>query len=96
MQTQKLAYVHVGIFDDSTEFDILGGRVSDFMRRHYAGTLVGNGSYSPDLATQAIADNRFDLVSIGRPFIVKPDLVARVRAGSQLETYDGATLAKLY
>ncbi len=95
LEARKLAYAHVGIFDDSMEFDVLGGRVSDFMRRHYSGILVGNGSYSPELAAVAIADNRFDLVSVGRPFIANPDLIARVRTGSQLEIYDEAMLAKL-
>ena len=36
-----LAYIHAGIIDDSTNFDYLGGRVTDFLRRHYEGVLVG-------------------------------------------------------
>ena len=70
---RNLAYLHVGIFDDSTQFDYLDGRATDFLRRHYKGTLVGNGSYTPETAARAIDEGRFDLVAIGRPFIANPD-----------------------
>ena len=66
-----LAYVHLGIFDDSLTFDYLDGRASDYLRAHYDGHLVGVGNYSAETAAEAIEADRFDLVAIGRPLIAR-------------------------
>ncbi|MCG9739596.1 alkene reductase [Shewanella insulae] len=95
LESRKLAYLHVGIFDDALTFDYLGGRVSDYVRGHYSQTLVGVGSYSAETGAQAIADGRFDLLAIGRPFIANPDYVLRVRDRQPLVTYSDEMLAEL-
>lgn len=93
---RDLAYAHTGIFDDSTRFDELGGATAgEFLRKRYRGTLVGNGSYSPETADAAVAEGRFDLVAIGRPFIANPDLVERVQRGDAIVPYDESMLATL-
>ncbi len=90
-----LAYVHVGIFDDSMVFENLGGRATEFLRRHYNGNLVGCGSYTPASAAAAIAEGRFDVIAIGRPFIANHDLVEKIRTGAELTAYDPEMLKTL-
>jgi len=81
--------------DDSMEFDYLGGSASSYVRAHYGKTLVGVGSYSAQTASKAIAENKFDLIAIGRPFIANPDYVAKVRKGEELVAYSDEMLATL-
>ncbi|MCF6435180.1 alkene reductase [Pseudoalteromonas sp. MMG022] len=95
LNTRSLAFVHVGIFDDGMEFEHLGGRVSDYMRKRYKGTLVGVGGFTPDTAQRALSEKRFDLVAIGRPFIANPDYVSRVKNQQELEQYSEQMLAEL-
>lgn len=95
LNSRALAYLHHGIFDDSLTFEHLEGRGSDYLRRHYQGTLVGVGNYSFEQGSAAVADQRFDLLAIGRPLIANPDYINRVRTGAALETYNEAMLATL-
>ncbi len=92
---RSLAYVHVGIFDHSIEFEHLGGTAEAFIRRHYQGTLIGCGSYDPTSAARSIDTDAFDLIAFGRPFIANPDLVERIRDGSELAPYDEGLLKRL-
>ncbi len=91
-----LAYVHSGIIDDSTDFGYLGGRVTNFLRRHYKGVLVGNGGYTPGTAAVALEESRFDLAAIGRLFIANPDLVGKIRDGLPIKEYDIEMLKTLH
>ncbi|WDE01043.1 alkene reductase [Thalassomonas actiniarum] len=95
LEQRDLAFLHIGIFDDSMEFDYLGGRASSYVRGNYRNTLVGVGSYSADSASAAIGEDKFDLIAIGRPFIANPDYVAKVRAGEELTPYSEDMLASL-
>ncbi|PSW06921.1 alkene reductase [Photobacterium lipolyticum] len=95
LERRDLAFLHIGIFDDSMEFDYLGGRASSYVRTNYSKTLVGVGSYTAEAASTAIADDKFDLIAIGRPFIANPDYVARVREGTELVNYSDEMLTSL-
>ncbi|MCL1060215.1 alkene reductase [Shewanella gelidimarina] len=95
LELRDLAFLHIGIFDDSMEFDYLDGRASSYVRSVYSKTLVGVGRYSAETGSTAIAENKFDLLAIGRPFIANPDYVARVREGHDLVTYSDDMLASL-
>lgn len=91
-----LAYVHTGIFDDSMTFEELGGQTAtDFLRENWNGTLIGCGSYTPESGAKSLAEQRFDVLAIGRPFIANPDLVTRVRDGDDLKDYDANMLNEL-
>lgn len=52
--------------------------------RRFSGADVANNNYGRDLAQQTLADGTTDLISLGRPFIVNPDLVDRLRTGALL------------
>ncbi|RMF18749.1 MAG: alkene reductase [Gammaproteobacteria bacterium] len=95
IEARNLAYLHLGIFDDSMTFDYLDGRASDYLRKHYKGTLVGVGGYTAESAAEAIEAGRFDLVAIGRPFIANPDYITRVKKGEPVKDYEEAMLADL-
>ncbi|MCS3460664.1 alkene reductase [Aeromonas sp. BIGb0445] len=95
LNQRTLAYLHLGIFDDSLTFDYLGGRASDYLREQYDGHLVGVGNYSAETAAEAIKADRFDLIAIGRPLIANPDYLARVKKSEPLVPYSDTMLAEL-
>ncbi len=95
VEQRDLAYLHEGMFDDSMEFDFLGGRVSDYLRSTYSKTLMGVGGYTAQTGAEAIQSDKFDLVAIGRPFIANPDYVHRVLHNLALVDYDPAMLETL-
>ncbi|KJY92104.1 alkene reductase [Pseudoalteromonas piscicida] len=95
LNSRNLAYLHVGIFDDAVEFEYLGGSVSAYLRSIYKGTLVGVGSYTAESGAEAIQNQKFDLLAIGRPFIANPDYVEKVKAGQAVKEYDESMLATL-
>ncbi|MGF1756315.1 alkene reductase, partial [Vibrio makurazakiensis] len=95
LEKRDLAYLHLGIFDDSMTFDYLGGTASEYLRANYSKTLVGVGSYTAETGSQAIEANKFDLIAIGRPLIANPDYVAKLKAGDALTEYSDTMLAEL-
>ncbi|QYK00780.1 alkene reductase [Shewanella psychrotolerans] len=95
IEKRDLAFLHIGIFDDAMEFDYLEGSASSYARKHYSKTLVGVGSYSAQTGAEAIANGKFDLLAIGRPFIANPDYVERVRDNQPLVEYSDEMLASL-
>ena len=90
-----IAYIHNGIVDDGIVYDYLEGTSGVFLRRHWRGTLIGNGGYGPAEAASAIAAGRFDLIAFGRLFIANPDLPQRLSAGAGLRPYERAILDTL-
>ncbi|ALO33800.1 alkene reductase [Colwellia sp. MT41] len=95
LEKRDLAFLHIGIFDDSMEFDYLGGKASSYVRANYSKTLVGVGSYTAETASEAINANKFDLIAIGRPFIANPDYVAKIRNKQPLVSYSEEMLTSL-
>ncbi|MDX2370108.1 MAG: alkene reductase [Colwellia sp.] len=95
LEKRNLAFLHIGIFDDSMAFDYLGGSASSYVRAHYNNTLVGVGSYTAETASSAINDDKFDLIAIGRPFIANPDYVAKIRNNEPLTSYSEEMLTSL-
>ncbi|KAF7780873.1 hypothetical protein PMAN_a1979 [Pseudoalteromonas marina] len=96
LEKRNLAYLHGGIFDDSTTFESLEGKTtSAFLRAGYKGVLVGVGSYSFESAKAAINEGKFDLIAIGRPLIANPDYISKVSNGEELVPYSDEMLAEL-
>ncbi|EDP57867.1 alkene reductase [Vibrio sp. AND4] len=95
LEQRELAYLHLGLFDDSLEFDYLEGNATDFVRRHYSKTLMGVGGYTAQTGSEAISQGRFDLVAIGRPFIANPDYIEKVKQGVDITPYSSEMLAEL-
>ena len=87
---RKLAYLHV------VEGQTQGPRDNlpfDFsaLKRAFGGVYIANNGYNRDMAIQAVAEGRADMVAFGRAFIANPDLVARLRIGAPLNEGDRAT-----
>lgn len=61
------------------------------LRKAFKGAYIGNNSLTRELAIEALADKRADLVAFGRLFIANPDLVERLRLNAPLNTPDVAT-----
>ena len=65
------------------------------IRAAYDGVLIVNAAFSLDTTRTNLeaflAEDRFDLVAVGRAFIANPDLVARLAADAELNPADGAT-----
>lgn len=86
-----LVYLHNGAFDD-VKYDYIDGTVTQYMRRYYQGKVVGNGSYTPDIAEQVLEQKDADLVAIGRPLIANPDYVAKLKNHQPLTEYNAEML----
>ncbi len=89
-----LTHVHTGMFDDSYQ-EHLSGTVTQYIRRHYNGTVIACGGYSADSGRTAITSGDADLIAIGRPLIANPDYVAKVRAQQELTSYTEEHLNEL-
>ncbi len=84
-----IAYVHTGIFDDSTVFSELGGlTATSFLRKYYSNTLIASGGYDFTSAESSIKQGLFDLVAMGRPFIANLDLLEKLKTNQVLRQYD--------
>jgi N-ethylmaleimide reductase len=83
-----LAYVHVvegetGGARDSIAFDYAA------LRERFDGVWMVNNGYDRQMAIDAVASGRADLVSFGRLFIANPDLVERLSKNAPLNTLMG-------
>ena len=61
------------------------------LRRRFDGPFILAGGFDRASAEAAIAEHQADLVAFGRPFLANPDLVARLRAGAELNAPDMST-----
>jgi N-ethylmaleimide reductase len=83
-----LAYMHVvegetGGARDSVAFDYAA------LRDRFDGVWMVNNGYDRQMAIDAIASGRADLVSFGRAFMANPDLVERLRLNAPLNELMG-------
>ncbi len=72
------------------------GRPTDFdlgkLRALFPNTYIANNGYTREMAIEARAENRADLIAFGRPFISNPDLVERLYRNAPLNALEVATL----
>jgi N-ethylmaleimide reductase len=83
-----LAYLHIvegetGGARDSIAFDYAA------LHARFEGVWMVNNGYGRQMAIDAVASGRADLVSFGRPFMANPDLVARLKADAPLNALMG-------
>lgn len=92
----KLAFIHfvegaTGGARDVAPFDYAALRTR-FKHDNPHGAWIVNNGYTRQMAIDAVADGRADLVAFGRPFIGNPDLVRRLREGAPLAALNPKTL----
>lgn len=83
-----IAYLHL------MRADFLGqqqGDVISIAREAFKGSLIGNMGYTPEEATEAVAEGKLDGVAFGHHYVSNPDLVERVQVGATLTEPDQAT-----
>jgi 2,4-dienoyl-CoA reductase-like NADH-dependent reductase (Old Yellow Enzyme family) len=89
-----LAYVHTGMFSDEP-FEHLNGTVTQYIRKHYRGTVIASGGYTAKSGAAAIERGDADLIAIGRAFIANPDYVEKVKQEKALVEYSNTMLSEL-
>ena len=91
LSERRLAYIHIVEGATQGERDFAPFDYAA-LRRSFSGAYVANNGYTREMAIEALAEGRADLVAFGRPFISNPDLVERLRLGAPLAPLDKATL----
>ena len=91
LDRRGLAFIHViegstGMAHDRASFDY------DDLRKSFRGAYMANNGYTREMAIEAVAAGRADLVSFGKAFIANPDLVERLRRDAPLNDLDRKTL----
>lgn len=87
-----LAYIHTMEPLPGNSLAVAGEHITPHMRKIYQGTLITNGGYDKNLATQALESNTADAIAFGLPFLANPDLVLRFKENALLNQPDFATL----
>lgn len=64
---------------------------SELFRSKFNGIWISAGGYTPELALEAVSQNKADLIAFGRYFISNPDLPKRIIKGIPLTPYNRAT-----
>lgn len=95
LESYNLAYIHTGIFDDSTKFEYLDGTATSFIRRNYNGVVMACGSYTVENAKESIESEAADLVAIGRPLIANPNFIELAKNDKELKPYSEEMLQSL-
>jgi len=91
----KLAYLHVieprvkgSDIDASQDQNPVAAQ---FIRKHYQGTIMAAGGFTPASAEAIVAAGDADIVAFGRDFIANPDLPARIQGHRPLTPYNRDT-----
>lgn len=96
LEKLNIAYIHTGTFDDSITYNALANKTAtEFLREHYKKVVIASGSYNFSSAEHGIANNLFDLIALGRPFIANPDLIKRLNQNMSLSEYNPKMLQEL-
>ena len=97
LATLGLAYVHViegatggprELPDRPFDYDALKAA---YRAAGGKGAWMLNNAYTRELAEQAVASGRADVVAFGKAFIANPDLVERLRQNAPLNAWDQST-----
>ena len=60
-------------------------------RNEFNGKLILSGGYDAARAERDLAEEKCDLIAVGRPFLANPDLVARWKSGAAVNEADMTT-----
>ena len=86
-----LAYLHMVEGATGGSRDLAEGHSIDALRKLFDGPYMANNGYDRDLALEAVASGRADMVAYGRPYIANPDLAERLRRDAPLNQGDSKT-----
>ncbi|MCX2901328.1 alkene reductase [Pseudomonas mandelii] len=80
----NLAYLHFVEGATATSRTVPEGVDLDALSARFEGPFIGNNNYDLEMAVERRAHGLIDAVAFGRLFIANPDLVERLRTGSEL------------
>ena len=69
-----------------------GDSIGAALKREFGGVFVANERFTIEQSAAALADGSADAISFGVKYIANPDLVARLRAGAELNELDRDTM----
>lgn len=95
LEKRGLAYVHTGVVNDKEYINYLKSNVTGFLKKHYKGVIMANGSYTPKEANNLIKEEKANFVSFSRAFIANSDLVKKLNNNEKLKDYDNSLLDEL-
>ncbi|WP_026880207.1 alkene reductase [Hymenobacter norwichensis] len=92
-ELQKLNLVYLHLVDHSSMgAPAVPAETVATIRQKFTNTLILAGGYNTvEEVEGALESGRANLVAIGRPFVSNPDLVARLKQGTELAPYDPNT-----
>lgn len=70
---------------------IASDSIAPQIKKAFGGPVVANEALTAETARQALQDGWADAAAFGKDFIGTPDLVARLRTGAALNSYDPST-----
>ena len=85
-----LLYIHV-VDHSSMGAPAVNPNVKKQIRENFKGTYILSGGYDAKRAEHDLAENKGDLVAFGRPFISNPNLVEKMRDGTELKESNPTT-----
>lgn len=85
-----VVYVHL-VDHESMGSPAVDPAIVTAIREKFTGTLILSGGYNAERAEADLASGKADLIAFGRPFIANPDLVERMKTGSELSDPDPST-----
>ncbi|MEP0232658.1 alkene reductase [Roseibium sp.] len=91
LDSYGLAYLHVVEGQTGGSRDLPEGASLAKLYDRFFGPIMGNNGYDRQMAVNAVADGKVDLVAFGRPFISNPDLVERLKGDAPLNEWDPST-----
>lgn len=88
----EIGIVYMHIVDHST----MGApevkpSVKKSIRDNFNGTVILSGGYNTERAEKDLQEDKGDLVAFGKPFISNPDLVTKLKNGTELTKPDNST-----
>lgn len=90
LNAQGLVYLHV-VDHAPMGAPAVPDAIKATFRKLFKGTLILSGGYDVERAKADLADEKCDLIGVGRPFLANPDLVRRWETGAALNEVDMAT-----
>ena len=83
MANFDIAYIHIADMSGMTQVPV-PSEIKSAIKENFGGTLILNGGYTKEKATEALESDHADLIAFGVPFIANPDLVTRMKEGIEL------------
>ncbi len=90
LSARCLLYIHL-VDHSSMGAPEVPASIKATFRNEFNGKLILSGGYDAARAARDLAEEKCDLIAVGRPFLANPDLVARWKSGAAVNEADMTT-----